>query len=75
MAHYVPHYSVSVIPEPGVPPTDTHNSRFLLSTHYTHYDPWLFTMNLIALVALLVPRLPQVIIAFAEKNASADLRF
>lgn len=32
---------------------------FLLSTHYTHYDPWLFTMNLIALVALLIPRLPQ----------------
>ncbi|KAF9782195.1 Orm1 type endoplasmic reticulum protein [Thelephora terrestris] len=32
---------------------------FLLSTHYTHYDPWLFTMNLTALVALLIPRLPQ----------------
>jgi len=32
---------------------------FLLSTHYTHYDPWLFTMNLTALIAVLIPKLPQ----------------
>jgi len=32
---------------------------FLLSTHYTHYDPSLFTMNLTALIAVLIPKLPQ----------------
>ncbi|KAL5507934.1 ORM1 [Sanghuangporus vaninii] len=32
---------------------------FLLSTHYTHYDPWLFTINITALVCNLVPKLPM----------------
>ncbi len=34
--------------------------RFLASTHYTHYDPWLFAINLSALVFVLIPKLPQV---------------
>ena len=33
---------------------------FLLSTHYTHYNPWLFALNLSALVFVLIPKLPQV---------------
>ncbi|KAH9927087.1 Orm1 type endoplasmic reticulum protein [Epithele typhae] len=31
---------------------------FLASTHYTHYDPWLFAVNLSALVFVLIPKLP-----------------
>ncbi|KAI9464296.1 Orm1 type endoplasmic reticulum protein [Russula earlei] len=31
---------------------------FLLSTHYTNYDPWLFAINLSALIFALVPKLP-----------------
>jgi len=31
---------------------------FLLSTHYTNYNPWLFAINLSALVFVLVPKLP-----------------
>ena len=33
---------------------------FLLSTHYTNYNPWLFAINLSALVFVLVPKLPIV---------------
>ncbi|CAE6456908.1 unnamed protein product [Rhizoctonia solani] len=33
---------------------------FLLSTHFTHYNPWLFTINFIALLLVLIPKLPQV---------------
>ncbi|KIL70319.1 hypothetical protein M378DRAFT_156424 [Amanita muscaria Koide BX008] len=32
---------------------------FLASTHYTNYNPWLFAINLSALVFVLVPKLPQ----------------
>ncbi|WFC96920.1 hypothetical protein MBRA1_003586 [Malassezia brasiliensis] len=31
---------------------------FLLSTHYSHYDPWLFWLNLSALLIVLFPKLP-----------------
>ncbi|ODQ54911.1 putative unfolded protein response Orm1 [Saitoella complicata NRRL Y-17804] len=31
---------------------------FLLSTHYTHYDLWMFVVNLMALLVVLVPKLP-----------------
>ena len=37
----------------------TRNS-FLLSTHYTNYNPWLFAINLSALIFVLVPKLPMV---------------
>lgn len=37
----------------------TQNS-FLLSTHYTNYNPWLFAINLSALIFVLVPKLPMV---------------
>ena len=33
--------------------------RFLASTHYTNYNPWLFAVNLTALVFCLIPKLPQ----------------
>ncbi|KAI0287609.1 Orm1 type endoplasmic reticulum protein [Russula brevipes] len=32
---------------------------FLLSTHYTNYNPWLFAVNLSALMFTLVPKLPM----------------
>ncbi|KAI0265957.1 Orm1 type endoplasmic reticulum protein [Gloeopeniophorella convolvens] len=32
---------------------------FLLSTHYTNYNPWLFAVNLSALIFTLVPKLPM----------------
>lgn len=35
-------------------------SRFLASTHYTNYNPWLFAVNLTALIFVLIPKLPQV---------------
>lgn len=28
--------------------------RFLVSTHYTHYDPWAFAINITSLVFVLV---------------------
>ncbi|WFD30705.1 hypothetical protein MSPP1_001729 [Malassezia sp. CBS 17886] len=31
---------------------------FLLSTHYSNYDPWLFSLNLGALLFVLFPKLP-----------------
>ncbi|KAM5534413.1 hypothetical protein V8D89_011880 [Ganoderma adspersum] len=31
---------------------------FLASTHYTHYDPWLFAINITALILVLMPKLP-----------------
>lgn len=33
---------------------------FLVSTHYTHYDIPLFTINLLATVAVVIPKLPAV---------------
>jgi len=32
---------------------------FLMSTHYTHYNPWFFAINLTGLVLVLLPKLPQ----------------
>lgn len=32
---------------------------FLLSTHYTHYDLTYFTVNFMALMAVVIPKLPQ----------------
>ncbi|KAF6762012.1 ORMDL family-domain-containing protein [Ephemerocybe angulata] len=32
---------------------------FLASTHYTNYNPWLFAINLTALLFVLIPKLPQ----------------
>jgi len=32
---------------------------FLASTHYTHYNPWAFAINLTALVYVLLPKLPM----------------
>jgi hypothetical protein len=47
-----------------LPSTHTHTTatqnRFLLSTHYTNYNPWLFAINLSALIFVLVPKLPIV---------------
>lgn len=37
---------------------------FLLSTHYTHYDLAYFTINCLALVAVVIPKLPFVRICF-----------
>lgn len=34
--------------------------RFLLSTHYTHYNPWVFAVNFTALILSLFPKLPIV---------------
>ncbi|KAG8947298.1 hypothetical protein FRC04_010874 [Tulasnella sp. 424] len=31
---------------------------FLVSTHFTHYDPWLFAINITALLIVLIPKLP-----------------
>ena len=33
---------------------------FLISTHYTHYDYAFFTVNCLALAAVLIPKLPMV---------------
>jgi len=32
---------------------------FLASTHYTHYNPWLFAVNIAALIFVLIPKLPM----------------
>ncbi|KAA1473390.1 Orm1 type endoplasmic reticulum protein [Dentipellis sp. KUC8613] len=32
---------------------------FLASTHYTNYDPWMFAINLSALIFVLIPKLPM----------------
>ncbi|KAF8914267.1 Orm1 type endoplasmic reticulum protein [Gymnopilus junonius] len=32
---------------------------FLASTHYTNYNPWLFAINVTALILVLIPKLPQ----------------
>ena len=33
-------------------------AMFLLSTHYSHYNPWLFSLNLAGLLLVLFPKLP-----------------
>lgn len=47
-----------------------HLPRFLLSTHYSHYNPWLFWLNLGALLLVLFPKLP---IVRGMTNAVASL--
>ncbi|KIK67699.1 hypothetical protein GYMLUDRAFT_154730 [Collybiopsis luxurians FD-317 M1] len=37
---------------------------FLASTHYTNYNPWLFAVNLFALLLALLPKMPQVCLSF-----------
>jgi len=32
---------------------------FLASTHYSHYNPWFFAINLTGLILVLIPKLPQ----------------
>jgi len=46
---------------------------FLASTHYTNYNPWLFAVNLSALIFVLIPKLPQLHrqrVRFMTDNAS-----
>jgi sodium/hydrogen antiporter len=35
-------------------------SLFLVSTHYTHYDLMYFIINLLATIAVVIPKLPSV---------------
>jgi len=51
---------VSSSPLPTDAHTTTTQNSFLLSTHYTNYNPWLFAINLSALIFALVPKLPMV---------------
>ena len=37
---------------------------FLLSTHYTHYDLTYFTINCLAVIAVVLPKLPSVSTSF-----------
>lgn len=37
---------------------------FLLSTHYTHYDLTYFTINILAVLGVVIPKLPSV----SDKN-------
>jgi hypothetical protein len=36
---------------------------FLLSTHYTHYDLWSFIINFLAVLGVIIPKLPFVSIS------------
>jgi hypothetical protein len=47
-------------PFPQTPTRPQTQNSFLLSTHYTNYNPWLFAINLSALIFVLVPKLPMV---------------
>lgn len=48
---------------------------FLLSTHYTHYDLTYFSINFLALMAVVIPKLPWVSRAFStgSKARKADI--
>jgi hypothetical protein len=54
--------SPAFLPVPLHPPLTrlAIQTSFLLSTHYTNYNPWLFAINLSALIFTLVPKLPIV---------------
>lgn len=41
-------------------PAYTDTRSFLLSTHYTHYDLTYFTINCLAVLAVVIPKLPSV---------------
>jgi hypothetical protein len=45
--------------------------RFLLSTHYSHYDVWMFTVNCWALMMVLIPKLPSVWIPIDVTDVSS----
>lgn len=47
-------------------------SSFLASTHYTHYNPWHFAINMTALILALIPKLPMVRL-FPHQNIAALL--
>jgi ORMDL family len=46
---------------------------FLLSTHYTHYDLTYFLINFLALMAVVVPKLPWVSSSSAHQKKAADI--
>ncbi len=46
---------------------------FLLSTHYTHYDLTYFTINFLALMAVVIPKLPWVGSSLLIKRQAADI--
>lgn len=46
---------------------------FLLSTHYTHYDLTYFTINFLALMAVVIPKLPWVGSSSPVKRQAANL--
>lgn len=41
---------------------------FLLSTHYTHYDLTYFTINFLAVLGVVIPKLPYVSVSSNSKN-------
>lgn len=50
--------------------------RFLASTHYTNYNPWLFAINVTALLFVLIPKLPQVrCLILLMKQSLTSLQF
>jgi hypothetical protein len=51
---------VFVTSYPNLPGRSYPLRSFLVSTHYTQYNPWIFAINVTALVMSLVPKLPQV---------------
>lgn len=53
---------------------------FLISTHYTHYDLTYFTINFLATMAVVIPKLPAVRLTLnpcfrSLDNTNADLDF
>jgi hypothetical protein len=38
----------------------SHTPSFLISTHYSRYNPAVFALNFLALVIVLIPKLPMV---------------
>ena len=47
---------------------------FLLSTHYTHYDAGYFAINFLAVIAVVIPKLPFVSEPFFSMIASLTVR-
>jgi ORMDL family len=46
---------------------------FLLSTHYTHYDLTYFTINFLALMAVVIPKLPWVGSSVPDRRRVANM--
>lgn len=56
-------YCCECQPQPLPKGGESHDTSisFLASTHYTNYNPWLFAVNLAALIVIaIIPKLPQV---------------